>query len=138
VGESATSEWVSVAGQWWVQRWDWLWQYAAAQFQALVRISRIDSPEAVLLAPEQSFFLRENIKLRLLNARLALMARQGDVVRADVQVVQSLLQRYFRNDAPQVIEAMAALNRVVEQARDTEVPRPDETWSALAKAAGGQ
>ncbi len=138
VGESATSEWVSVAGQWWVQRWDWLWQHAAAQFQALVRISRIDSPEAALLAPEQSFFLRENIKLRLLNARLALMARQGDVVRADVQVVQSLLQRYFRNDAPQVIEAMAALNRVVEQARDTEVPRPDETWSALAKAAGGQ
>ena len=127
-----------MVGQWWAQRWDWLWQQATAQFQALVRISRIDSPEAALLAPEQSFFLRENIKLRLLNARLALMARQGDVVRADVQSVQALLQRYFRNDAPQVIEAMAALSRVAEQANDTEVPRPDETWAALAKAAGGQ
>jgi uroporphyrin-III C-methyltransferase len=138
VGDSAASEWVSVFGQWWAQRWDWLWQHATAQFQALVRISRIDSPEAALLAPEQSFFLRENIKLRLLNARLALMARQGDVVRADVQMVQALLQRYFRNDAPQVIDAMAALSRVAEQANDTEVPRPDETWAALAKAAGGQ
>jgi uroporphyrin-III C-methyltransferase len=138
VRETAPSEWASAAGQWWAQRWDWLRQHAAAQFHALVRISRIDSPEAALLAPEQSFFLRENIKLRLLNARLALLARQGDVVLADVQVVQSLLQRYFRNDAPQVTEAMAALSRVAEQARDTEVPRPDETWSALAKAAGGQ
>ncbi len=42
----------------------------------LVRVSRIDQPEAALLAPEQVFFLRENIKLRLLNARLGLLARQ--------------------------------------------------------------
>jgi uroporphyrin-3 C-methyltransferase len=138
VDEPGANEWVSVMGQWWAQRWDWLLSQAVSQFQALVRISRIDSPQAALLAPEQSFFLRENIKLRLLNARLALMARHGDVVRADVQLIQSLLQRYFRSDAPQVIDAMAALSRVLEQAKDTEVPRPDETWAALAKAAGGQ
>lgn len=130
--------WTSDMGQWWTQRWNWLWQHATAQFQSLVRLSRIDSPQAALLAPEQSFFLRENIKLRLLNARLALMARHGDVVRADVQVVQDLLQRYFRTDAPQVMEATAALGRVIEQTKDTEVPRPDATWAALAKAAGGQ
>ena len=134
----ADAPWTSVMGQWWAQRWDWLLQHASSQFQSLVRISRIDSPEATLLAPEQSFFLRENIKLRLLNARLALMARHGDVVRADVQVVQDLLQRYFRTDAPQVMEATAALDRVIEQTKDTEVPRPDATWAALTKAAGGQ
>ena len=37
---------------------------------------RIDQPEAMLLAPDQAFFLRENLKLRLLNARLALLARR--------------------------------------------------------------
>jgi uroporphyrin-3 C-methyltransferase len=42
----------------------------------LVRVSRIDNPEAVLLSPEQTFFLRENLKLKLLNARLGLLARQ--------------------------------------------------------------
>ncbi|NTV85288.1 MAG: hypothetical protein HGA21_00930, partial [Burkholderiaceae bacterium] len=36
----------------------------------LVRVSRIEQPEATLLSPEQSFFLRENLKLKLLNARL--------------------------------------------------------------------
>ncbi len=138
VGDSGASDWISGFERWWTQRLDWLWQQALAQFQTLVRISSIHSPEAALLAPEQSFFLRENIKLRLLNARLALMARQGDVVRADVASVQALLQRYFRSDDPQLVEAMASLSRVIEQARDTEVPRPDETLSALAKAAGEQ
>ena len=49
--------------------------------RGLLRVSRIDSPEAALLAPEQGFFLRENIKLKLLNARLSLLARQGDTHR---------------------------------------------------------
>ncbi|MDP4622392.1 MAG: uroporphyrinogen-III C-methyltransferase, partial [Hydrogenophaga sp.] len=130
--------WLGVLGQWWSNSWQWLLQQVESQFNSLARISRIDSPEAALMAPDQAYFLRENIKLRLLNARLALMARHGDVVKADLQVVQVLLQRYFRNDAPAVLEAIEAVARVAEQVADTEVPRPDETWTALAKAAGGQ
>ena len=125
-------------GQWWSNSWQWLWLQAESQFNSLVRISRIDVPEAALMAPDQAYFLRENIKLRLLNARLALMARHGDVAKADLQMVQVLLQRYFRSDAPAVMDAIEVVARVAEQAADTEVPRPDETWTALAKAAGGQ
>ena len=47
----------------------------------LLRVSRIDQPEAALLAPEQAFFMRENLKLRVLNARLALLSRQTDAAR---------------------------------------------------------
>jgi uroporphyrin-III C-methyltransferase len=136
--EAQPEGWLGVLGQWWSNSWQWLLQQVESQFNSLVRISRIDSPEAALMAPDQAYFLRENIKLRLLNARLALMARHGDVVKADLQVVQVLLQRYFRNDAPAVLEAIEAVARVAEQVADTEVPRPDETWTALAKAAGGQ
>ncbi|MEY4505821.1 MAG: hypothetical protein RL297_399 [Pseudomonadota bacterium] len=135
---AGAGEWASVVGDWWTERWRWWWQQVGAQFQALVQISRIDAPEPALLSPEQAFFLRENIKLRLLNARLALMARHGDVVRADLQTVQALLQRYFRSDAPAVLQAKAAIDRVAQQADETELPRPDETWAALAKAAGGR
>jgi uroporphyrin-3 C-methyltransferase len=129
---------LGVLGQWWSNSWQWLWLQAESQFNSLVRISRIDAPEAALMAPDQAYFLRENIKLRLLNARLALMARHGDVAKADLQMVQVLLQRYFRSDAPAVMDAIEVVARVAEQAADTEVPRPDETWTALAKAAGGQ
>jgi uroporphyrin-3 C-methyltransferase len=66
------------------------------------------------------------------------MARHGDVVKADLQVVQTLLQRYFRSDAPAVQDAIEVVVRVAEQVGDAEVPRPDETWAALDKAAGGQ
>lgn len=136
--EPGAADWASSMSGWWFDRWQWFSRQAVSQFHSLVRISQIDSPEAALLAPEQSFFLRENIKLRLLNARLALMARHSDVVRADLQAVQSLLERYFRNDAPAVMEAIQVVNRVAQQVIDIDVPRPDETWAALAKAAEGQ
>jgi uroporphyrin-3 C-methyltransferase len=80
--------------------------------------------------------LRENIKLRLLNVRLALMARQGDVVRADLEMVQSSLQRYFRSDAPSVVQALSVISRLAQQSADVEVPGPDDTLAALAKASG--
>jgi uroporphyrin-III C-methyltransferase len=136
VGGANVPEWLSSVGGWWAQRWQMVWQTAVQEFHQLVRISRIDTPEAALLAPEQGFFLRENLKLRLLNVRLALMARQGDVVRADLEMVQTLLQRYFRTDSPGVIHALAVVNRVAQQAMDVEVPGPDDTLAALSKAAG--
>ena len=57
----------------------------------LLRISRIEQPEAALLAPEQSFFLRENFKLRLLNARLSLLSRQTDAARSDLVAANAAL-----------------------------------------------
>lgn len=130
--------WLQSLGGWWSEHWQTGWAMAVQQFQQLVRISRIDTPEAALLVPDQAFFLRENIKLRLLNVRLALMARQGDVVRADLEMVQTLLQRYFRRDSPGVVHALSVVSRVGQQAVDIEVPGPDDTLAALAKASGAR
>ena len=59
-----------------------------SEIRSLVRVTRIDQPEAMLVAPEQAFFLKENLKLRLLNARLSLLARQFDAARGDLRWVQ--------------------------------------------------
>lgn len=64
-------------------------------FTQLVRIRQIDQPEALLLPPEQAFFLRENLKLRLLDARVALMQRDQSVFRSDLAAVEALMQRHF-------------------------------------------
>ena len=138
LAQPPANDWLTSMERFWGDGWRWLTQGVAAQFESLVRISRIDTPEAALLSPDQAYFLRENLKLRLLNARLALMARHGDVVKADLQAVQTLLERYYQSDAPAVVDALLVIARVAEQASDTEVPRPDETWAALDKAAGGQ
>ena len=104
----------------------------------LLRVSRIDQPEAALLAPEQSFFLRENLKLRLLNARLALLSRQTDAARADLLTASAWLGKYFDPAARKTQAASQLLGQVQSQLKTSELPRLDETMAALATAAAGR
>lgn len=104
----------------------------------LLRVSRIEQPEAALLSPEQSFFLRENLKLRLLNARLALLSRQTDSVRADLASAGSWLGKYFDPTSRKTQAAAQLLGQVQGQLRTSELPRLDETMAALATAAAGR
>ena len=61
----------------------------------MIRIERIDHPEPPLLAPEQSFFLRENIKLHLLTARIALLRHDEVTYKADLEAAQSAINLNF-------------------------------------------
>ncbi len=114
------------------------WQVLHREAQSLLRVSRIDQPEAALLAPEQSYFLRENIKLKLLNARLALLSRQTEAARSDLASVQASLLRYFDASARKTVAANSLLQQVQGQLRAGELPRLDETLAALATAASGR
>ncbi|MEO8387443.1 MAG: uroporphyrinogen-III C-methyltransferase [Polaromonas sp.] len=104
----------------------------------LLRVSRIDQPEAALLSPEQSFFLRENLKLRLLNARLGLLSRQTDSVRADLASASAWLGKYFDASSRKTQTAAQLLAQVQGQLKTSELPRLDETMAALATAAAGR
>jgi hypothetical protein len=66
-----------------------------AEFSQLLRIERMDRPDPALLAPSNAVFLRENLKLRLMNARLALLSRDGNTFREDVRISREWLERYF-------------------------------------------
>ncbi len=134
----------SSASRWWpdgqaLSTWfGGAWSMLHREAQALLRVSRIDQPEAALLAPEQSYFLRENIKLKLLNARLALLSRQTEAARSDLASVQSNLLRYFDASARKTVAANSLLQQVQGQLRAGELPRLDETLAALATAASGR
>lgn len=119
----------------WTQR---LWTRVVAGTSDLVRVSRIDQPEAALLAPEQAFFLRENIKLVLLNARLALLAGQLGTARADLTTAHDVLSRYFDDQTGLVRVALVQLNQMQKEVQQDPLPRPDETFQALAVAASGR
>jgi uroporphyrin-3 C-methyltransferase len=118
--------------------WSRLWSDVGRSGRELVRVSRIDRPEAVLLAPEQAFFLRENLKLKLLNARLGLLARQTSSARADVIAVETSLARYFDTGSAQVTAAQAVLLQLRGELLEANLPRPEESLAALAVAAGGR
>jgi uroporphyrin-3 C-methyltransferase len=107
---------------------DSIWSEA----RSLIRITRIDQPEAMLVAPDQAFFLKENLKLRLLNARLALLARQTDSAQSDLRWVQAAVERYFDRSSKRTQLLGDLLRQVTEQARQGGVLRADDTFAALA------
>jgi uroporphyrin-3 C-methyltransferase len=126
----------------------WWWQ-ATQQFSSwtgvawgeaktLLRVTRIQHPEAALVSPDQSFFLRENLKLRLLNARLALLSRQFDTAQSDLRDSQEMLSRYFDTRSRKVTSVAELLRQVAGQSRQVTVPRPDDTLAALTAAAAGR
>jgi len=106
--------------------------------RSLIRVTRIDAPEAMLIAPEQAYFLRENLKLRLLNARLALLSRQFETAQSDLQVAQSSLDRFFDRGNKRTALAADLVKQVSAQARHVGVPRPDDTLAALTAASAGR
>ena len=133
----STSVWQRVNA--WRAHWtEKIWTSMIAGTSDLVRVSRIDRPEAALLAPEQSFFLRENIKLVLLNARLALLAGKMDTARADLATAHDLLSRYYNDQTGMVRVAMVTLEQMQKDVLQDPIPRPDETLQALAIAASGR
>lgn len=123
---------------------DWLapvervWHASLAQLRNLVRVSRIDQPDAVLIAPDQAFFLRENLKLTVLNARLGLLARQLDSARNDLSTASRVLNKYFDPASRKTQAAATTLQQTLAHLQTAETPRLDETLSALATAAAGR
>ena len=108
------------------------------EFKSLLRVSRIDAPEAALLSPEQAFFVRENLKLKLLNARLGLLARQKDGVRADLHASAILVRRYAEPQSRRTTQLLQLLEQTTEQVRTAEVPRIEASLTALSTAAAGR
>ena len=123
---------------WWQATLQRSWEVVRDEARGLVRVSRIDQPEAILLAPEQTFFLRENLKLKLLNARLGLLARQFDSARADLNGATAALNKYFDPTSRRTQNAASALQQAQASMKTAELPRLDETLSALATAAAGR
>ncbi|MEO7009411.1 MAG: uroporphyrinogen-III C-methyltransferase, partial [Caldimonas sp.] len=129
-----------------VSHWPWNLDETTARFfsqawdevKSLVRVTRIDHPDAALMAPDQAFFLKENLKLRLLNARLALLSRQFDTAQGDLQIASAALERYFDHSSRRTVLAIDLLRQVAAQARQGGVPRPDDTLAAVAAAEAGR
>jgi uroporphyrin-III C-methyltransferase len=118
--------------------WNRIVQEVRDELRSLVRVGRIDTPDAALLSPEQVFFVRENLKLKILNARLGLLARQTDAARADLQTASVSLHRYFDTDSRKTQTALGLLQQVQTQMKSLELPRVDDTLAALSTAAAGR
>lgn len=101
------------------------------EFRQLVRIERIDQGDPGLLAPQQSYFLRENLKLRLLNARMALLQRDSRVFREEIRQARDQLERYFDGRAKPVLAAQSTLATLATTDVSFDLPGLADTLTAL-------
>ena len=111
------------------------WQQLAGEFwrelRSLVRIQRFDRDEPALLAPQQVFFLRENLKLRLLNARLALLAHDQWTFRNELAQARVWVDRYFDGRDPAVQTVQRSLKQLSATEISIELPNLNESLSAI-------
>jgi uroporphyrin-3 C-methyltransferase len=114
-------------GSWWQRSWRSVWE----EFKGLVRVQRLDAADASLLAPESRYFLRENLKLRLLHARLALLQRDEPAFRADIRAAQDWIKRYFDMRQKLVQSAAQSLAQLSTAAVNVDLPTLAESLNAV-------
>ncbi|MFI4924179.1 MAG: uroporphyrinogen-III C-methyltransferase, partial [Vicinamibacteria bacterium] len=93
-----------------------------ADLRGLIRVEVSDRAAPPLVAPSQQYYLRENLRLRLLSARLALIARNEAAFRADVKAAEAWLRQYFDTRARPVAAILASLASMTSTTMPTDVP----------------
>lgn len=79
-----------------------LWQGIKADFLRVFHIQRLDQPIAPLLAPEQSYYLQQNLRLMLEQASHALISQERELYQGSLAKAGQWLQQYFDLGNPQV------------------------------------
>lgn len=103
----------------------------ADDLQRLIRVRRVDHPESLLIAPDQAYFIRENLRLMLLNTRLSLLSRNEALFRADLDRVIDSLSRYFDTENRSVAQALMQLRQLRGTRLTLEPPLPTESLAAV-------
>lgn len=103
----------------------------AREFGDLVRIREVDTPEALLLSTAQQQLVRHQLRLRLLDARLALLAHNDRLFRADLAEAQALLARYFDTKHPAVANAAVQLRQIAQSTLSVDLPALTDSLGAL-------
>ena len=104
------------------------------EMKGLVRIRDLEGQEAPLLAPAQSYFLRENLKLRLLSARVALLARDEASFRDDLKASQAWIAKYYDARAKPTVTALATLKQIADTPVAITVPDINASLAAVRTA----
>ncbi|THC40773.1 uroporphyrinogen-III C-methyltransferase [Massilia sp. Mn16-1_5] len=119
IGERMLATWRN----WSEEMWD--------DVRQLIRVRSVNTPEALMLSPDQNYFVRENLKLRLLNARLALLSRDETTFAGDLTAAQDTLNKYFDTRARTTQQAQSALRQVQANNLAIEMPTLADSLNAV-------
>jgi uroporphyrin-III C-methyltransferase len=112
------------------------WRDVVQDVRSLVRVRRVDQPTAQMLSPEQAYFVRENLKLRLLSARWALLSRQTTLALTDLGQAQAILSANHDKLSKRVEAAQDTLSQVATAVQQLVALNADETLGLLVTLGG--
>lgn len=116
---------------------DWKAMAAALwhEIKGLVTIRRAEREAMPLLAPNERFFLRENLRLKLETARLALLGHKAAVYRSTLEEAAAWLNTYFDDHAQPVLGARQTLERLAGLDIDPKLPDISASLRTLRRIA---
>jgi uroporphyrin-3 C-methyltransferase len=124
---SAASKEAAKAGGFWTRLGSEIW----GELKQLVTVRRMNAAEPPLLPPDQAYFVKQNLRLRLLNARLSLLARDEAGYREDLRAAQAWLREYFDARSKPVADALAQLKQLSSATIAFEMPTISESLQAV-------
>ncbi|MDQ9170288.1 uroporphyrinogen-III C-methyltransferase [Oxalobacteraceae bacterium R-40] len=124
---SAAGDWLADFGEKWRSWTNEMW----VEIRQLIRVRNVQNPDALLLSPTEAFYVRENLKLRLLNARLALLSRNESAFRSDVIAAQDIIAKYFDTRAKQTQATQSLLKQVQASNLAIDLPTLSESLDAV-------
>jgi uroporphyrin-3 C-methyltransferase len=121
VGPDTESVWLRFARE--------IWE----DIKHLVRVQNMNKPDIALLPPSQAYFLRENLRLRLLSARHALLARNPASFKADIEASLDWTNRYFDTSSENVSSMLETLRELRDSDVGVELPLISASLDAIRK-----
>ncbi len=118
--------WTTLKNQWQSLVYD-----MGNEVRQLIRVRRVDTADALLMSPTQAYFVRENVKLRLLNARLALSSRNESAFRSDMTIVQDAIGQYFDVHAKPTQTVQTLLKQMQNSNLSIEMPTLSDSLNAV-------
>jgi uroporphyrin-3 C-methyltransferase/uroporphyrinogen III methyltransferase/synthase len=122
-----SADWISGLQDKWDSWANEMW----GEMKQLVRVREVDTPDALLLSPTQAYYARENLKLRLLNARLNLLSRNVPTFRSDMLAAQDIITKYFDTHAKQTQTVEALLKQTQNNNQPIQMPTLAESLNAV-------
>ena len=125
--DRAVAKQAAPASGFWARLGSEIW----GELRQLVIVRQMNTPEPPLLPPSQAYFLRENLRLRLLNARLSLLSRDEAGYREDLRAAEVWIRRYFDTRSKITGDALAQLKQLSSTSITFEIPSISESLDAV-------
>lgn len=108
------------------------------QLSGVVQVRRIDNADAMLVAPDQAQYVRANLRLRLLSARLSLLSRDQKTMNGDLDAADAAVAHYFDPNASATRTERDLIAQVRQASTSVELPSLNASLDAIHQYKSGE